>query len=375
MEHAGVDVKNICEILKKKPLVIAGPCSAETEEQLLQSARQLAATGQVDMLRAGIWKPRTRPGSFEGVGAVGLEWLQKAKGITGLPTCIEIANAKQIELALKANIDMLWIGARTTVNPFSVQDVADALSGVDIPVFIKNPIHPDIELWTGAVERVAKAGVKTIGLIHRGFASYGNTSFRNAPMWHLAIEMKRRHENLPFINDPSHICGRRDTLLAVAQKAIDLDYDGLMVESHPHPDEAWSDAAQQITPNALRAMLSAIIWRKDDTPSPAYHAALEKLRHAIDGLDDEIIQLLGQRMKMAEEIADYKKMHDITILQTARWNTILSRMKTEGNKLGLNETFIQQFLDAVHMESITHQTEIFEKKKANRIIKQLPERQ
>ncbi|MEO6833052.1 MAG: chorismate mutase [Chitinophagaceae bacterium] len=362
MEQAGVEAKSVPEILKKKALVIAGPCSAETEEQVLECATQLAATGQVDMLRAGIWKPRTRPGSFEGVGEIGLKWLQKSKAITGLPNCIEIANSKQVELALKANIDMLWIGARTTVNPFSVQDVADALRGVAIPVFIKNPIHPDIDLWTGAVERVAKSGIQDIGLIHRGFASYGNTSFRNAPMWHLAIEMKRRHDELPFINDPSHICGRRDTLLAVAQKAIDLDYDGLMIESHPNPDEAWSDAAQQLTPNALSALLSAIIWRKEDTPSPAYHAALEKLRHAIDGLDDEIIQLLGQRMKMAEEIANYKKAQNITILQTARWNSILVRMKSEGNKLGLNETFIQQFLNAVHMESIAHQTEIFGKK-------------
>lgn len=365
MEQLGVEAKSISDIFRKRPLIIAGPCSAETEEQVLESAKQIAATGQVDMFRAGIWKPRTRPGSFEGVGAIGLKWLQKAKAVSGLPNCIEIANVKQVEQALKAEIDMLWIGARTTVNPFSVQDVADALRGVDIPVFIKNPIHADIDLWTGAVERVAKAGIKEIGLIHRGFASYGNTAFRNAPMWHLAIEMKRRHVGLPFINDPSHICGRRDTLHGIAQKAIDLDYDGLMIESHPKPENAWSDAAQQLTSEALSSLLSSIIWRKEDSPSLAYHAALENLRHSIDGLDDEIIQLLGQRMKMAEKIAEYKKAHNITILQTARWNFILSRMKVEGGKLGLNESFIQQFLDAVHMESIAHQRAIFEKKEKN----------
>ncbi len=354
--------KTIAGLWQKRPLIIAGPCSAETEEQVIRSATELARSGQVDMLRAGIWKPRTRPGSFEGVGEKGLAWLQQARAITGLPLAIEIANSKQVELALKANIDVLWIGARTTVNPFSVQDVADALQGVDVPVFIKNPLNADIELWTGAVERVAKAGIRQIGLIHRGFASYGNTEYRNAPMWHLAIEMKRRHEELPFINDPSHICGRRDTLLAVAQKAIDLDYDGLMIESHPRPDEAWSDAAQQITADQLSSLLEAIVWRKEDTSSPAFHEALEKLRNHIDGLDDEIIQLLGQRMKLAEQIADYKMDHDITILQTARWNWILARMNLEGSKLGLNDEFIKQYLDAVHMESIAHQTRVFERR-------------
>lgn len=352
---------SISDIWQQRPLIISGPCSAETEEQVLQSAAALAATGKVDLFRAGIWKPRTRPGSFEGIGEPALAWLQKAKSISGLPTAVEVANSNQVALALKANVDVLWIGARSTVNPFSVQDIADALQGVDIPVFIKNPLNADVDLWTGAVERVIKAGVQRLGLIHRGFASYGNTEYRNAPMWHLAIEMKRRHPALPFINDPSHICGRRDTLQSVAQKAIDLGYDGLMIESHPNPDEAWSDAAQQITAAQLEQLLSNIIWRKTDTPSAAYHAALESLRQRIDGLDDEIIQLLGQRMKLAEQIGDYKKANDITILQTARWNSILERMKKEGSKLGLSEEFIKQFLDAVHMESIAHQTTVFGK--------------
>ncbi len=219
----------------KRPLIISGPCSAETETQVIETAQRLAATGKVDMLRAGIWKPRTRPGSFEGIGTKGLPWLQQAKKLTGLPVAVEVATAKQVEDALHFDVDVLWIGARTTVNPFSVQELADALRGVDVPVLIKNPINPDLELWTGAVERVAKAGIKNIGLIHRGFSAYGNTEYRNAPMWHLVIEMKRRNPEMMFINDPSHICGRRDILLEVAQKAIDLDFDGLMIESSYRP--------------------------------------------------------------------------------------------------------------------------------------------
>ncbi|MBO9201174.1 MULTISPECIES: chorismate mutase [Niastella] len=350
--------ETVQQVWKKRPIIISGPCSAETEEQVLETATRLAKTGKVDMLRAGIWKPRTRPGSFEGIGTKGLPWMQQAKKITGLPVTVEVATAKQVEDALTFEVDVLWIGARTTVNPFSVQEVADALRGVDVPVLIKNPINPDLELWTGAVERVAKAGIKQIGLIHRGFSSYGNTEYRNAPMWHLAIEMKRRNPELLMINDPSHISGRRDILLDVAQKAIDLDMDGLIIESHIDPDKAWSDAKQQITPERLGEMISQIQWRREDVNSEEYHAALEKLRQQINHLDDELMQILGQRMKVAEKIGEYKKNNNITILQTNRWNEILERAFQKGEKLNLSKEFITKYFDAVHMESINHQNKI-----------------
>jgi chorismate mutase len=349
---------SIDDVLKKRPLIISGPCSAETEEQVMQTAMRLAATGKVDILRAGIWKPRTRPGSFEGIGTKGLPWLQQARKASGLPVAVEVATGKQVEDALHFDVDVLWIGARTTVNPFSVQDVADALRGVNVPVLIKNPINPDLELWIGAMERVQKAGIKNVGLIHRGFSSYGNTEYRNAPMWHLAIEMKRRYPDLLMINDPSHICGRRDILLDVAQTAIDLDFDGLIVESHIDPDNSWSDAKQQITPEQLGEMISSIRWRTEDSASEEYHAALEKLRQQINNLDDELMQILGQRMKVAENIGNYKKENNITILQTNRWNSILERAFAKGEKLGLSKEFVTKYFDAVHMESINHQNKI-----------------
>lgn len=344
----------------KRPLIISGPCSAETEAQVIETAQRLAATGKIDMLRAGIWKPRTKPGGFEGIGAKGLPWLQQAKKLTGLPTTVEVATGKQVQDALTFDVDVLWIGARTTVNPFSVQEVADALRGADVPVLIKNPINPDLELWSGAVERVARAGIKQIGLIHRGFSSYGNTDYRNAPMWHLAIEMKRRNPGMPIINDPSHICGRRDILLEVSQRAIDLDFDGLMIESHIDPDNAWSDAKQQVTPERLKEMLEAIIWRKEDVNSEEYHAALEKLRQQINHLDDELMQLLSQRMRIADKIGQYKKDNNITILQTNRWNEILERAAAKGEKIGLSKEFIVKYFDAVHMESINHQKKVLD---------------
>jgi chorismate mutase len=342
----------------KRPLIISGPCSAETEPQVIETAQRLAATGKVDILRAGIWKPRTRPGSFEGIGTKGLPWLQQAKKITGLPLTVEVATAKQVEDALHFGVDILWIGARTTVNPFSVQEIADALRGVDVPVLIKNPINADLELWIGAVERIEKAGIKQTGLIHRGFSSYGNTEYRNAPMWHLAIEMKRRNPNMLLINDPSHISGRRDILGDVSQKAIDLGFDGLMIETHIDPDNAWSDAKQQITPEQLATLLDGIKWRSEDVQSESFHLALDKFREQINQVDDELMLLLGQRMKIAAQIGSYKKNNNVTILQTNRWNEILDRAFAKGDKLSLSREFITKYLDAVHMESINLQNKI-----------------
>lgn len=358
MEQTLNALSNIDEVISKRPLIISGPCSAETEDQVMQTAVRLKKTGKVDALRAGIWKPRTRPGSFEGVGTKGLNWLTQARKITGLPVAVEVATGKQVEDALHFDIDILWIGARTTVNPFSVQEVADALRGAHVPVLIKNPINPDLELWIGAVERVAKAGIKNIGLIHRGFSSYGNTEYRNAPMWHLAIEMKRRNPGMMIINDPSHISGNRTLLQSVAQKAIDLDFDGIMIESHIDPDKAWSDAKQQVTPERLAEILAGIKWRHETTDRKEFVVALEKLREQINHVDDELMQLLGQRMKIAEKIGEYKKNNDITILQTNRWNEILERAYKKGEALGLTKEFITKYYDAVHMESINHQNNI-----------------
>jgi chorismate mutase len=342
----------------KRPIIISGPCSAETEEQMLETATRLAKTGKVDLLRAGIWKPRTKPGMFEGNGIVGLPWLAKAKKLTGLPITVEVATAKHVDDALKFGIDMLWIGARTTVNPFSVQEVADALKGVDIPVLIKNPINPDLELWSGGIERLQKVGVKQVGMIHRGFSSYGNTEFRNAPMWHLPIEMKRRFPDMPLVCDPSHICGNRSMLQSVAQKSIDLDFDGLMLESHIDPDNAWSDAKQQITPERLLELLGDLIWRHESTTEQEFITALTTLREQINQVDDELMTLLGQRMKLSDKIGQYKKENDITILQTNRWNDILERAFQKGEKLGLSKEFITKYFDAVHLESIQHQNKI-----------------
>lgn len=359
METANIAAKKekVMQVLKKRPLIVSGPCSAETEQQVMATALGLKATGKVDVLRAGIWKPRTRPGSFEGIGTKGLPWLQAAKDATGMLVAVEVATPKQAEDALHFGVDILWLGARTTVNPFSVQDLADALRGVDIPVLIKNPINPDLELWTGAVERIDRAGIKDIGLIHRGFASYGNSEYRNAPMWHLAIEMKRRYPELLFLNDPSHICGRRDNLVAVAQEAIDLDYDGLVIESHIDPDKAWSDAKQQVTPERLGEMLNEIVWRKE-TVHAMDHETLEKYRQQINHLDNEMIQLIGQRMKVADQIGQYKKENGITILQTNRWNEILEKAVVKGEKQGLSKEFITKYFDAIHMESIAHQNKV-----------------
>jgi chorismate mutase len=309
-------------------------------------------------LRAGIWKPRTKPGLFEGLGIIGLPWLLQAKKITGLPITVEVATAKHVEEALQFDVDMFWIGARTTVNPFSVQEVAEALRGIDIPVLIKNPINPDLELWSGGIERLQKVGVRQVGMIHRGFSSYGNTEFRNAPMWHLPIEMKRRYPEMPLICDPSHICGNRSMLQAVAQKSIDLDFSGLMIESHIDPDNAWSDAKQQVTPERLAEMLTDLVWRSESTTEQEFITALTTLREQINQVDDELLTLLGQRMKLSDKIGEYKKNNNITILQTNRWNDILERAFQKGEMLGLTKEFIIKYFDAVHWESINHQNKV-----------------
>lgn len=342
----------------KRPLVISGPCSAETEEQVIEVAMQLADTGQVDVLRAGIWKPRTKPGMFEGIGVKGLPWLAKAKKLTGLPLAVEVATAKHVENALQFDIDILWIGARTTVNPFSVQEIADALRGTGVPVLVKNPINPDLELWSGAIERLQKVGVKNIGMIHRGFSSYGNTEYRNAPMWHLPIEMKRRFPEMLLICDPSHICGNRHLLHTIAQKSIDLEFGGLMIESHVRPDEAWSDSKQQITPENVSQLLNELTWRTGSTDAAEFQNALAILREQINQIDDELLSLVGQRMKIADRIGMYKKENNITILQTQRWNNILEKAFQKGQALGLSNDFITKYFDALHLESINHQNKI-----------------
>lgn len=350
--------ENINSFLNKRPVLISGPCSAETKEQVLETARRLATIGKVDMLRAGIWKPRTKPGMFEGVGTEGLKWLQEAKAETGLPLTVEVATGRHVQEALEHGIDVLWIGARTTVNPFSVQEVADALRGVNVPVLVKNPINPDLELWSGAIERLQKAGQQNIGMIHRGFSSYGNTDYRNAPMWHLPIEMKRRFPGMLLICDPSHICGNRAMLQEVAQVSIDLDFGGLMLESHIDPDNAWSDAKQQVTPERLNEIFESLTWRKENTSAAGFVNALSSLREQINQVDDELLTLIGRRMKLADKIGEYKRDNNITILQTNRWNEILDRAFVKGAQLGLSKEFIVRYFDAVHMESINHQNKV-----------------
>lgn len=346
------------QLLKKRPLIISGPCSAETEEQVMDTANRLAATGMVDVMRAGIWKPRTRPGTFEGVGTKGLPWLQHARKATGIPLAVEVATARQVEDALHFDVDILWIGARSVVNPMSVQEIANALKGSDVPVLIKNPMNPDIDLWSGAVERISIAGITNIGLIHRGFSTYGKHKYRNPPIWHLAIEMRRRYPDLMMICDPAHISGRRDLIQSVSQKAIDLDFDGLMIESHRDPDNAWSDAKQQVTPEVLKSILESLIWRERTSDSEPVMAVLDEYREVIDQIDDELMQLLAKRMSMAERIGEYKKDNKLTILQTSRWNEILERGMNLGKNLGLSYEFVSTFLESVHMESINHQNRV-----------------
>ena len=339
------------------PLVIAGPCSAETEEQVLKIAHQLKQT-DATVLRAGIWKPRTRPGNFEGVGALGLKWLQKAKQETGLMTATEVANANHVDLALKHDVDILWVGARTTVSPFIVQEIADALKGTDKIVLVKNPVNPDLALWLGAVERFYASDVKKLGVIHRGFSTYEKTRYRNNPEWQIPIDLQNKFPDLPLILDPSHIAGRRDIIFELCQTALDLNYDGLMVETHYDPDNAWSDAAQQITPATLDKMTVDLRIRKQEGDAIEFNNKLATLRTQIDVIDRQLIDSLGNRMRIADKIGLLKKKNNVAILQTKRWNEILGKMILEGEENNLSEEFILKIYKAIHQESINHQKKV-----------------
>ena len=348
---------------KNEPLLIAGPCSAETEDQLMATAHLLAKTGKVSVLRAGIWKPRTRPGEFEGIGSIGLTWLKRAKEETGLPTAVEVANAKHVEEALAAGVDILWVGARSTVNPFTVQEIADALKGVDIPVLVKNPVNPDIQLWIGALERINNAGITKLAAIHRGFSSYEKTAFRNEPMWELAIQLKTLAPDLPIINDPSHICGNRELIQYVAQKALDLDMQGLMIESHLDPSVAWTDAKQQVTPAALSELLDLLTQRKPEIKDKDFTDKLADLRTNIDKIDDQIIQKIAERMQIVQKIGEYKRDNGVTILQVNRWDQIMNKRSAFASALKLDLNFTGKLLELIHSESIRKQTDIMNDKK------------
>ncbi len=352
------------ELGTKRPLMISGPCSAESEGQLLSTCEALAAEGCVDVLRAGIWKPRTRPNTFEGRGVEALPWLAEAKRRTGLPVAIEVASAKHVEAALSFGVDILWVGARTTVNPFLVQEVAEAVAGSDVTVLIKNPMNPDIELWSGAVERFEKAGIprKNIGLIHRGFSVSGHSRYRNNPMWYLAFEMQNRHPDLPMLCDPSHICGDSCYVAEVAQTAANLNFDGLIVESHCSPSEALSDAKQQLTPSALGELVRNLSWRAERSDDEAYLHELERCRNEIDMIDSEVFELLGRRMDIADHIGRIKRENDVVILQSERWYSIVERLLSRNDELHLSRTFIRSILEAIHVESIEHQNRIMNEK-------------
>ena len=339
-----------------KPVIMAGPCSAETEEQVLNTAIPLAKMG-IRIFRAGIWKPRTRPNAFEGVGSIGLSWLQTVQKETGMLVSTEVANVKHVYEALKYGVDILWIGARTSANPFAVQDIADSLRGVNIPVMVKNPVNPDVDLWIGAIERINNAGIKQMAAIHRGFSSYDKTLYRNVPQWQVPIELRRRIPQMPIITDPSHICGNREFLFDISQKAMDLNFDGLLIETHCNPDKALSDAKQQVTPEGLKKIIDRLIFR-DPEISEDLMLTLAELRDQIDKLDDRIINLLEDRMQVSEKIGAYKKENNITILQTKRWDDMLKTRLQLGNRKGLSEEFIIKLFRSIHQESINHQTSV-----------------
>jgi chorismate mutase len=343
------------------PLVIAGPCSAETEKQVLEIAHRLKDT-DATVFRAGIWKPRTRPGNFEGVGSLGLKWLQKAKEETGMLIATEVANATHVDLALQHDVDVLWIGARSTVSPFIVQEIAEALKGTEKTVLVKNPVNPDLSLWLGAVERLHTADVKNLGVIHRGFSTYEKTRYRNNPEWQVAVDLQNRFPDLPLILDPSHIAGRRDIIFDLCQTALDLNYDGLMVETHHTPDEAWSDAKQQVTPERLVQIMEDLRIRKVMDDEAEFQNELNKLRTQIDVIDHQLIEILGKRMKVADGIGALKKSRNVAVLQTKRWNEILGKMILEGEQNNLSEEFVLRMFKAIHQESINHQEKILNKR-------------
>jgi len=345
----------------ERPAVISGPCSAESQEQVMKIARHLAAIPQVKAMRAGIWKPRTRPSAFEGVGEQGLIWMQQAQRETGLKVTVEVAKPSHIEQALKYGIDILWIGARTSSNPFSIQELAEALQGVDIPVMIKNPLNPDLKLWLGTLERINQAGVSKIAAIHRGFHCYDETPYRNNPRWEIPIELKRLVPGLPIICDPSHICGNRHMIADVSQKALDLEMDGLMIETHPDPDNALTDSSQQIVPEVLKNILKELTIRIEKG-SREFSDKLEILRQQVDRIDKELVELLGMRMKIVYEMGEYKRDHNITILQIERWRNIINSRLMIAEKHGLDRDFLLRMLQLVHNESIRMQTEIFNRK-------------
>lgn len=340
----------------KRPIIIAGPCSAETEEQVMQTATELANRG-IRIFRAGIWKPRTKPGGFEGVGEPGLAWLQRVKQETGMYVTTEVATAKHVKAALNAGMDMLWIGARTCANPFAMQEIADALAGVDIPVLVKNPVNPDLELWIGGMERLNNAGVKRMAAIHRGFSSYDKKIYRNLPQWHIPIELRRRIPNLPIFCDPSHIGGKRELIASLSQQAMDLGFDGLIVESHCNPDCAWSDATQQVTPDVLAYILNLLVIRKEKQSTEN----LNELRTQIDECDNNIIEILAKRMRICREIGTFKKEHAMTILQTGRYNEILEKRGAQGELCGMSADFVRTIFEAIHGESVRQQMEIINK--------------
>ena len=340
----------------ERPFVIAGPCSAETEEQVMKTAQQLAMRG-CHNFHAGVWKPRTKPGGFEGNGEMALPWMQRVKKETGMLVSTEVATPEHVELALKYGIDILWIGARTSANPFAMQAIADSLKGVDVPVFVKNPVNPDLELWIGALERINQAGVKRLGAIHRGFSSYDKKIYRNMPMWQIPIELRRRIPELPIICDPSHIGGRRELIAPLCQQAMDLGFDGLIVESHCDPDKAWSDASQQVTPDVLDYILSLLVIRDEHTTTEG----IQTLRKQIDELDNQIMDLLSKRMRVCREIGQYKKEHNMTVLQANRYNEILSKRGVQGSLLGMGQEFVARVFESIHEESVRQQIEIINK--------------